>query len=81
MEFSKKFFILIIATVFIYFFLIDLFTKTSFKENLKSQLKMIMGRVVSHSLVNLIENKANTVAGFLAIMSVTFLDSLPVMKK
>jgi hypothetical protein len=78
MEISNKNMVFIVLVIGGYLYLSDIFNKPNFQINLREALNKTMGNSTSHSLVEWIETKTNTIAGIISVTSVTILNQFPV---
>ena len=80
MEINGKHFLLMLLCVLIYLLVIDYIKTPDFKETIKNFIHKTANNETSHSIVDWIENKTNTLAGFIAISSAGILNYLPVIQ-
>ena len=78
MEITLRHIILIFVSVFLFLYLTDTFKSPEFNNTMKSFLQNKTTNSTSHSFLYYMENKSNTLAGFIAITAVTILNQFPV---
>ena len=77
---SKRIFYFIIG-ICLFLYLSDVLKQPGFQSGVKSFLNVTMGNTMSHSVVNWIANKTNSLAGLISVSSMTILNTMPVYKK
>ena len=78
MEISNKNIIFIVLVISGYLYLSDMFNKPNFQSSLREAINKTMGNSTTHSLVDWIETRTNTIAGIISVTSVTILNQFPV---
>ena len=80
MEIKGQTLIYIIVGVFFYLFLTDIFRQQSFQTTVRNFFNATMGNSTTHSFVDWLEKKTNSIAGLVSLSSVTILNAFPVVK-
>jgi hypothetical protein len=78
MEISNKNILLVIMAVCGFLYLSDKFKQPLFQVKLRDSINKTIGNYTSHSVVDWVENKTNSLAAFVSVSSVTILNQLPV---
>lgn len=80
MEIKAQTLIYIIAGVFFYLFLTDTFRQQSFQTSVRKFFNATMGNATTHSVIDWLDKKTNSIAGLVSVSSVTILNAFPVFE-
>ena len=79
MEIQAKTLVYVAVGIFFYLFLTDTFRQPSFQTTVRKFFNSTMGNSTTHSVIDWLENKTNSIAGLVSVSSVTILNAFPVL--